>query len=81
MKSFTAILCILFLTTSYSFSQGIVRGKITDETGQSIIGAIVTLKANSAVGVTTDLDGNYSLKYPILCPRFSLLLSWGLSKY
>lgn len=77
MKSFTAILCILFLATSYSFSQGIVRGKITDETGQSIIGAIVTLKANSAIGVTTDLDGNYSLKISDSLPQVLVITFLG----
>ena len=40
-----------------------VRGKIVNETGEPIIGAIVTLKGNKNVGTTTDVDGNFVLAY------------------
>ena len=41
--------------------QNVVRGKITDQNGETLIGAAIYLKNNTAIGVTTDLDGNYSL--------------------
>src|SRR6185436_1338599 len=53
---------ILLFSFSDSFSQGIVRGKITDSNGESLIGVNIYLKANRSIGTTTDLDGNYSLK-------------------
>ena len=50
-----------FILFSFSFGQGTVRGKITDETGETIIGVSIVLKSNRAVGSITDIDGNYSL--------------------
>ncbi len=57
------LLCILIicLYALNSFSQGTVRGKITDENGETIIGATIVLKANKSIGTITDFDGNYSL--------------------
>lgn len=49
---------------SFTVAQGIIRGKITDSNGESVIGAAVVLKSNRAIGSITDLDGNYSLKVP-----------------
>uniref|UniRef100_UPI0035945CBE SusC/RagA family TonB-linked outer membrane protein n=1 Tax=Aquiflexum sp. TaxID=1872584 RepID=UPI0035945CBE len=40
-----------------------VSGKVTDETGESLPGATVTL-AGTTTGTVTDLDGNYSLTVP-----------------
>ncbi|MFZ9942528.1 MAG: TonB-dependent receptor domain-containing protein [Bacteroidia bacterium] len=57
------IFCISFLFFwGTAYGQGIVRGKITDETGQTVIGATVVLKSNPGVGAVSDFDGNYSLK-------------------
>ncbi len=64
------LLQLVLLTASLStFSQGIVRGKITDEKGESLIGVTITLKSNKLVGVFTDLDGNYSIKIPDSIPQ------------
>ena len=60
MKNFIVALVCLLISFD-AFSQGIVRGKITDENGETVIGAAVVLKLNKSVGVTTDFDGNYSL--------------------
>ena len=46
------------------YAQGIVRGKITDENGEGIIGGIVALKSNKTIATNTDLEGNFSLKMP-----------------
>src|ERR1035437_9143385 len=39
----------------------VVRGKISDKNGETLIRVTVYLKNNIGVGVATDLDGNYSL--------------------
>src|SRR6185295_19770465 len=55
---------IVLITVSLSYGQGTVRGKITDEKGETIIGAGVVEKTNHSVWSISDLDGNYSLKIP-----------------
>jgi outer membrane receptor for ferrienterochelin and colicin len=44
------------------FSQGIVRGKVTDDLGETVIGATLVFKENPSKGAVTDFDGNYSLE-------------------
>ncbi|MBQ9877918.1 MAG: TonB-dependent receptor plug domain-containing protein, partial [Bacteroidales bacterium] len=41
-----------------------LRGKVTDSSGEPVIGASVVLVGNTTVGAITDLDGNYSLSVP-----------------
>ncbi len=41
-----------------------LTGKVTDTSGEPIIGASVVLVGNSTVGSITDIDGNYSLSVP-----------------
>lgn len=62
MKKVLLFAFIELISISFSFGQGIIRGNIKDENGESIIGASVVLKSNPSYGVTTDIDGNYSLK-------------------
>ena len=62
MKKIFLFISICFFTCSVVLGQGTVRGKITDANGETIIGAVVMLKANRSVGTTADFDGNYSLK-------------------
>src|SRR5687768_10889202 len=53
--------CMLFLG-HVSYGQGLtVSGKVTDENGQSILGASVLLKGTT-VGTITDAEGTYSLQ-------------------
>ncbi|MDR0865705.1 MAG: mucoidy inhibitor MuiA family protein [Candidatus Symbiothrix sp.] len=40
-----------------------VHGKITDETGEALIGASITIKG-STIGTVSDIDGNFSLSIP-----------------
>lgn len=55
------LLLIGLLTMSLtSVAQGTVSGTVTDETGETLIGATVMLKGSS-VGVNTDLDGNFRI--------------------
>ncbi len=62
MKRKLVIVTLGLLSFSFCFGQGIIRGKITDNTGEALIGAIVVLKSNKSVGAMADLDGNFSLK-------------------
>jgi len=59
-------LFLLFIVFNYclkfSYSQGTIRGKITDDAGEPIIGGVVALKSNKANAVSTDLDGNFTIK-------------------
>lgn len=44
-----------------SFAQDLtVKGKVTDTTGETVIGANVTVKGTTN-GIITDIDGNYTL--------------------
>jgi hypothetical protein len=61
MKRIIICFAILLFYSLPSFSQGTVRGKITDENGETIIGATIILKANKSIGTITDFDGNFSL--------------------
>lgn len=64
MKAIALVLGLILFSFHFSYGDCTIRGKVTDETGQSVIGAIVTLKSRPSFGVTTDLDGNYSIKIP-----------------
>ncbi len=62
MKKLLLVAAISLFSLSVSYGQGIIRGKITDNTGEALIGATVVLKTNSSSGVMADLDGNFSIK-------------------
>jgi hypothetical protein len=73
MKSF---LCFFVLfSIHFAFSQGTIRGKVTDENGEAIIGARLSLKGEPTIGTKTDLDGNYSLQL-ITAERKTIVLSF-----
>lgn len=44
--------------------QLLVKGIVTDETGDGLPGVTVRLKGNTSVGTVTDIDGNYALEIP-----------------
>lgn len=54
-------LLIGLLCCGSAYAQTTVKGKITSEGGEPLIGATVAVK-NSTDGTVTDIDGNYSLK-------------------
>ena len=66
IRSFTlyVILCLAGMTFFvHSLSaQGTIKGTVYDDnTGETLIGAAVVLKGTS-IGITTDIDGNFSLQ-------------------
>ena len=50
-------------SSSESLQSDNVTGKVTDEKGEPLVGVMVYIKG-TATGVSTDLDGNYSIKAP-----------------
>ena len=54
MKIRLLIAIITILLSSVVIGQTTVRGKITDENGESMIGASVVLKSNRSVGAVAD---------------------------
>lgn len=62
--------CISFLTLIICNLGGVnafadtVKGTVTDDTGEPLIGATVALKGQKAIGTATDLDGRYTLNVP-----------------
>ncbi len=56
-----AALCVFFPDVS---AQSIIRGKIFDKNGETLIGAAISLKEDQNIGTVTDFDGNYELSVP-----------------
>lgn len=60
--------CLLLLMLMFGLglqAQGLqVKGVILDSNGESVIGASIVLKGNTAVGTISDIDGNFTLSVP-----------------
>jgi len=54
----------LFLAIGGGYAAVLVKGKVTDSTGEPLIGVTVQMKGSTAVGTVTDLDGNYEITVP-----------------
>ncbi|MBE6332629.1 MAG: TonB-dependent receptor [Bacteroidales bacterium] len=59
-KRFFAMACLLFLFGAIAWAQKTVTGTVLDTSGEPIIGANVVINGTTQ-GVTTDIDGNFSL--------------------
>ena len=59
---FWLLLAFLAGSVMQTLAQGTLRGKITDENGEALIGVSVFLKEDASIGAPTDLDGNYTLR-------------------
>ncbi len=57
------LLALMMSLTFAAYAQNLVRGKITDETGEGMPGVNVIVKGTTA-GTTSDADGNYSIDVP-----------------
>ncbi len=60
-KTNLIFLCLLFLGISLQLAGQTVSGTVVDDKGESVIGATILVKGSS-LGVTTDIDGSYSIK-------------------
>lgn len=64
MKQVLFILLVLMSSMSMAVGQRIVSGVVTDNSGETLIGASVVVKEFPAIGTITDIDGRYSLRVP-----------------
>ena len=63
MKRFSLILSVVLLSVGTLMAQRTITGTVTDDTGETLIGATVQAKGTT-VGTVTDIDGKYSLDVP-----------------
>ena len=63
MKHFFVVL-FLFLSAQVVVAQGTLRGKVTDEKGESMFGVIVRALENESIIAQTDFEGTFTLKFP-----------------
>lgn len=57
------LVTFLFAVSQSLYAQGLVTGKVTDESGEALAGIAVTAEINGKLtGTTTDSDGRYSIK-------------------
>jgi len=64
MKQVLFSLLVLLCSTGMTYGQKMVSGKVTDSSGEALIGANVTVKEAPGVGTITDIDGMYELNVP-----------------
>ena len=60
MRTFSALVCLLLMTTSLFAQEKTVTGTVTDSTNEPLIGASVVIQGTSN-GTITDIDGKYSI--------------------
>lgn len=61
MKKLSLVLALVVFFAGAIFAQRTITGKVTDESGEALIGASVLVKG-STTGTVTELDGTYSLR-------------------
>lgn len=60
-------------------AQYTVRGRVTDQTGATVIGANIVVKDTPGLGTITDIDGSYSLKLDRSTPATLVFSFIGLA--
>jgi len=64
-KFVIVLMCLLLGFTQWTVAQNnVVKGRVTDASGEAVIGANVVQKGFSNVGTATDEKGNFSLSVP-----------------
>lgn len=63
MKKLSLVLTMVLFCLGITMAQRTVTGTVTDDTGETLIGASVLVKG-STTGTVTDIDGTYSLDIP-----------------
>lgn len=61
--SLKVLLLLAFYVCGFASQAAIVKGTVTDESGEPLIGATVMV-AGSSTGVATDFDGNFEIDVP-----------------
>jgi hypothetical protein len=75
MRKLLLSLIAYIIFCAVSFSQGIIRGKITDENGEPVTGATIVMKSQPTVGTLSDIKGQFSLKISGSSPQ-TILISY-----
>ncbi|MFN5385978.1 MAG: SusC/RagA family TonB-linked outer membrane protein [Bacteroidota bacterium] len=70
---------LIAISIQAAAQQATVKGKITDEKGEPVIGAAVSIEGTTK-GVSSDLDGNYSLQVPATGKIVIIINSLGYEK-
>lgn len=63
MRNKFSLLAILLLMSSSVFAQSLLKGKVTDQNGQPIVGATVIIHQNQSSTITKS-DGSYQITLP-----------------
>jgi TonB-dependent SusC/RagA subfamily outer membrane receptor len=63
MKRISLVLSLLFFACSIAVAQRTVTGTVSDDSGETLIGASVLVKGTTS-GTVTDIDGQFSLNIP-----------------
>ena len=63
MKRLSLILTLLLFTLGVAMAQRTVKGMVTDDRGEPLIGASILVKSTSS-GTVTGIDGSYSVTVP-----------------
>lgn len=63
MKKLPLVLGLMLFAVGFTMAQRTVRGTITDEDGETLIGASVLVQGTT-IGTVTDLDGSFSIDVP-----------------
>ena len=71
-KRFVMVLLATLAISVQAFAQGVVTGKVTDKSGEPLVGAGVVVKGTTT-GAVTDLDGVYQL--PRVASNATLVIS------
>jgi TonB-linked SusC/RagA family outer membrane protein len=66
MRQTIPAILMLFASSTMLYAQNgiVVKGSVTDNTGDPLIGASVVVKGQTSLGTVTDFDGNFQLKVP-----------------
>lgn len=61
MRLLTALLAVFVLAPVWAQNSGIISGKVVDESGEPLAGAVVMINGDSSSAVGTDIDGKFSI--------------------
>ena len=64
LQVISLVALMLVLSSMTALAQNTIKGNVTDESGEPLIGATVVMKGNHSVGAVTDFDGNFVLQVP-----------------
>ncbi len=74
MKKYFTLILATFVLAAYAQAQTTLRGKVSDDKGEALIGVSVYLKGSS-IGASTDINGAYQLLIPAGSANGTLVVS------